>query len=213
MSAETLMLPALDVTDSFMIENLCSPEWAAKQDPERNVPGSWWKIEPDGSITLTYTYARRPYVIFQGEKKVVPFDILRLYFGDPRCSTERTTYRGLDAANNTITGTLETRAFELNRLRTFYGCYHTSHRLEDILPEVYITDVQNNPIVPLAFDPNGDFIYGHVEDDKPTHDVATKLATYEANIARMQQQMDALQNLVAQGDDPSPVTVDSPVLP
>lgn len=137
---------------------------------------------PDGRTPL-FRYARIDYPLAPGEKTIVPFDIISLYFGDPR-SRNGMIQKFMDSRGE---GVIPTREAELGRIAVFWGVYEDGvDRLANVCPDVTFSTLEGFDIVPPCFDPFGDHVYGF---EKNTDTTQSGVA---ATIESMQTQIDQL---------------------
>ena len=177
----------LDPTDSFRLTNTSTTEF------DLDEVNKDWKNEPIKlSNTFTYTWARRKYIVGPGETLTVPWDIVRLNFGDPRSVNE--VYQKYEDQNGEQ-GDIPPRGREVARLCVLHGIYAGNEiRLPECHSVRYITirTMDGQEIFCPAVDIDGSISYGHREGDRDVQDPATMMATMKAQMQRMQEQMDAM---------------------
>jgi len=161
---------------------------------------------PDGKTPLL-RYARIAYDVKPGEKIIVPWEVIALYFGDPRSQGERV----VEASDSRGTHMVPPRGNELLRLSVFYGVYeHGVETLAAVIPDVTITTLDGIEIIPPCFDPDGEHVYGFERNMQRSQDVATL-------IEDMQNQIDALKQAQAMreqyGENDDPLPEDTPRIP
>jgi hypothetical protein len=142
-----------------------------------------------------------------GESRFVPFDVIRVYFGDPR-SIVSAGQRFEDRKGKV--GDIAPRPEEIRRLSVLYGLYSTdAQRLSDVVPDVSITTADNTEVFTPAADPNGLHVYGHITDSRETFDVATTIEQMKMQIRMLEEQQKANEK---KGDDNSgaDVEIDAP---
>jgi hypothetical protein len=142
-----------------------------------------------------------------GEKVIVPWPVIALYFGDPRSQHERT----VEATDSQGVHMVPARGNELMRLSVFYGVYEQGvETIAAVVPRVRITTLDGIEIVPPCFDPDADHIYGFERNMQKTGDVATL-------IENLQSQIDSLKQAQAQrhllGDNDNELPEDIPRQP
>lgn len=167
----------------------------------------------DGKTDLL-RYNRISYRVEAGEKQIVPWEVIALYFGDPRSQVDKI----VEAEDSQGVHKVPTRGNELLRLSVFYGVYEQGvEELAAVVPDVRITTLQGVEIVPPCFDPDNEYTYGYQKSMHRSGDVATMLANLEEAQASMQQQIDTLrQHAVAiqeHGDNNGPIPEDNPGIP
>ena len=159
---------------------------------------------------LELVYARRPYRIKVGESKQVPFDIVRLYFGDPRAiPDEYLRYEDFDGQ----VGDIPPRQQEVRRLAGLYGLYDQNMHLLPQHPrisgiEITTVGTPDSPpqeIFTPALDPEGEVgIYGHTKPNEESHDIATLLSEARAGqdaLARRVAELEAKAGEVHEDDE------------
>jgi hypothetical protein len=162
---------------------------------------------PDGRTPLL-RYARIPYPCGPHEKVIVPFDIISLLFGDPR-SRNGMIQKFQDSKG---TGMIQSREAELMRISVFWGVYEDGvGNLANVVPDITISTLEGQEIVPACFDPYGEYSYGFDKDTSQTQQgAAATIATMQDQIDLLQRQMNALAE---QGDNDEEIPEDLPFLP
>jgi len=143
----------------------------------------------------------------EGEAKLVPFDVVRVYFGDPRSVSG--TF-GRTESKKGVIGDIPPREQELRRLAVLYGLYDTHIEwLDRAVPNVTITTADDTEVICPASDPDGKHIYGYAHESAEVHDVATQLSKMREQIKLLEQQAKAQEKrgVVNDGAD---VEVDGP---
>jgi hypothetical protein len=142
-----------------------------------------------------------------GEERFVPFDIVRVYFGDPR-SIMTGGQRFEDRKGNP--GDIAPRPEETRRLGVLYGVYDTdADKVRDIVPLVDIHTADGTEIVCPATDPEGLHVFGHIANQEENYDLATTIEQLKMQVRMLE---DAQRANDKKGDDNSgkDVTVDGP---
>lgn len=151
--------------------------------------------QPDGR-TPFLRYARLDYPLSPGERVIVPFSVVALYFGDPR-SRNGMIQKFKDSQGE---GVIPTREAELGRIAVYYGVYEDGIvNLPNVVPDISIFTLDEVEIVPPCFDPYGDNIYGFQKNmDQTQGGVA---ATMESLQAQMDQLRSMQESMLARGQD------------
>jgi hypothetical protein len=119
-----------------------------------------------------------------GYAKLVPFDLVRLFFGDPR-SVPGVQGRTEDRKGNV--GDIPPREQEIRRLSTIYGLYDVNAELlPRAVPDVTITTADDVEVICPAADPDGTHVYGYAGTTAEVHDVATQLSNMRKQIAMLE---------------------------
>jgi|ERR1700685_1141307 len=138
-----------------------------------------------------------------GQVKFVPFDVVRLYFGDPRsvpADKDGKLKFGRTEDRHGI-GDIAPRENEIRRLAALYGVYEVNAELLiDAIPDVTVTTGDDIEVVCPVKDPEGKHLYGYEADSRETHDVATQLAHMKEQIKLLEQQAAAEQKKGARND-------------
>ena len=125
----------------------------------------------------------------KGQAKLVPFDLVRVYFGDPRSVPG---VQGRTEDRRGTVGDIAPREAELRRLATVYGLYEANMaRLPEAVPDVTITTADDIEVICPAVDPDGEHVYGFAKETAEVHDVATRLAQLEAETRMLKGQLQA----------------------
>ncbi len=121
--------------------------------------------------------------------KLVPFDLVRIYFGDPRSVPGQF---GRTESRKGQIGDIPPREQEIRRLSVLYGLYDTNTGLiAQAVPQVTITTADDIEVFCPATDPEGTHIYGYAKDSAAVHDPATRFAQLESEMRLVRQQLDA----------------------
>lgn len=109
----------------------------------------------EGFPELLLGWANKEYRILRGKKAIVPFEAACLAFGDPRSGEKISTIRG---PGGNATGWIPDRTNEVARLRLAYGAHADRYnKFDDIpVPNVFVTDLNHEPIIIVLHDPLGD---------------------------------------------------------
>jgi len=141
-----------------------------------------------------------------GQAKLVPFDLVRVFFGDPR-SVPGVQGRTEDKRG---IGDIPPREHEIRRLATLYGIYDVNLiRLSEAVPDVTITTGDDIEIICPATDPEGKHVYGYEHDTAEVHDVATQLSKMREQIKMLESQAKAEAKRGVKNDG-ADVTTDGP---
>ena len=134
----------------------------------------------DGSIEITdniphprlgqpwvATWNSRPYTLYTNQDVYVPFEMAKLYFGDPRSVTD--VYRIKDEHGNDMI--IPDRVAEVKRLRHFWGSSVTQFReyipgdlsfinepISDMMPRVEVYSLAGERILMVMDDPAGNTV-------------------------------------------------------
>jgi hypothetical protein len=134
----------------------------------------------------------------EGQSKLVPFDLVRVYWGDPR-SVPGSGQSVEDRRGNQ--GNVAPREEETRRLACLYGLYDTdAAKVQTIVASVTIMTAEQIEVVCPATDPEGEHVYGHIAPSAENYDLATQLSQL-----KMQQKLleNAMKALEGRGDDNS----------
>lgn len=105
-----------------------------------------------GDKTITFTLPKQKFIIQPGQRAFVPFNLIRIYFGDPRSIVS--SRRMFEDSSGK--GTIPAREAEVDRLKTIYGVYGEDEQtLTDVRPEVEIKSVTGTTIYPPLYDRDG----------------------------------------------------------
>jgi hypothetical protein len=124
-----------------------------------------------------------------GRAKLVPFDLVRLFFGDPRSVPGQF---GRTESRKGRVGDIPPREQEIRRLSVLYGLYDTNTDLiSQVVPNVTITTADDVEVFCPATDPEGTHIYGYAKDSAAVHDPATRFAQLEAEMRQVKMELQA----------------------
>jgi hypothetical protein len=160
---------------------------------------------PDGRTPLL-RYARIAYPLGPGDKEIVPFALIALLFGDPR-SRNGMVQKFKDSSGE---GMIQSREAELSRIAVFWGVYEQGvDSLAAVIPDVTISTLQGQEIIPACFDPWGEHSYGFEKGPIDTQQgAAAQLLALQEQMDQMKAMMDALQH---GGDNDQEIPEDLPL--
>lgn len=149
-----------------------------------------YKLTNLSDHSVTYHIPNRKFVIGPTEYSQVPFDLVRIYFGDPRSIPgSRRLFKDAGAE-----GTIASREEEVTRLKTLYGVYgEDTMKLEDAVPQVLIETFDGIEIVPPAFDRLGIHspqVGKNIADLQNVTDMAAIVAQHEKQLEEMRRMLD-----------------------
>jgi hypothetical protein len=163
----------------------------------------------DATRTLQFMWDNRPYAIPPGKKKLVPFEVVALYFGDPRSRVGMIQ----QFKDSTGAGKVPERHAEVQRLCVRYGVYEQGMddirgaltllqaearangkpALRDENFSAVITTDTGEPIITPLFDHEGtESSYSFELDDERSDDVATILNQMKKRIEYLEAKKDIL---------------------
>lgn len=197
----------IDSADQFFIEN---------HHPDKN---------------LRFVWAKHPYVVGPSMKKIVPFEIVCLYFGDPRSVINK----AVPYKDSRGSGTVPERYGELRRLSVRYGVYEQG--MEDIAAAVTVENerlkildsqtvqpvklliddnfyaqiktLEGELILPPLFDPTGQATYGYQLDDQNSSDLAVIIETLQRKVAVLEGQKSGIDQMGGSNSDVG-IPIDNP---
>lgn len=111
-----------------------------------------YRVTNIGDDTVTFVYNKSKKIINPGETQFLNFDVVKLYFGDPR-SVVGSTRKFQDSRG---TGDIPDRRAEIDRLATLYGIYADKHRLPTVVPCCKVETASGYELILPAFDPTGE---------------------------------------------------------
>jgi hypothetical protein len=179
---------------------------------------------PENSVT--FGWANRMYTIGPMKKRLVPFDVICLYFGDPRSKVGQI----VPFTDSTGSGHVPERYAEVKRLCVRYGVYEqgmdnikgswdieNARLLADGKPalrgEVFdciVTNETGDVIIPPLFDHDGsESNIGFNIGDQSSEDVATILSNLRNRIDQLEGQKEALDERGGNNDDEG-IGIDNP---
>jgi hypothetical protein len=170
-------------------------------------------------IPATQTY--KAYRIPPGKTGLVPFEPIRVWWGDPRCKPQvMTRFRDSSIRIGEPRGFINTREDELRRLGVLYGSYASD--VQTLLDPEYqrgsphfgetkrvphpisVQTESGDPIVPLCFDLTGDTVYPAV--DNSTESLTDEVA-YRTHLEKRLDEMKAELNRISGASDDAEVDV------
>jgi len=160
---------------------------------------------PDGRTDLL-RWARVAYRCEAGEKVIVPWPVIALYFGDPRSQPDKI----VTAEDSQGVHQVPMRMAELQRLSVFWGVYEQGiDIIADMVPDVSITTLTGTEIIPPVFDPYGEHIYGYQKSMQKSSDIATLMSQMQEELDELRSKYDSIQ---IHGDNDGEIPVDTPGL-
>ncbi len=159
---------------------------------------------PDGRTDLL-RWARVAYRCEAGEKVIVPWPVIALYFGDPRSQMDKI----VQAEDSQGEHQVPMRVAELLRLSVFWGVYEQGvDAIAAMIPDVTISTLTGIEIIPPCFDPYGEHIYGHKRSMQKSSDIATLMGQMQEELDELRRNYDSIQ--VAGQDNDGPLPIDNP---
>ena len=152
-------------------------------------------IQNVGDKTVTFKLPRQKFIIEPGQIAFVPFNLVRIYFGDPRSIAG--TRRMFD--DSTGKGTIPSRELEVTRLKTLYGVYgEDTLKLEDVAPKITIKTTTGREILPPLYDRDGSKSEAQVgprsiSDLANVETLGAIIAKHESDLEMMRQYMDKVK--------------------
>jgi hypothetical protein len=142
----------------------------------------------------------------KGQRRLVPFDLVRIYFGDPRSLVTRQRFE----TRKGETGDIAPRSEETRRLSVLYGVYDTdAEKVKDLVPAVNITTADGVEVFCPAVDPQGNHVYGHISDSAENYDLATTIESMKMQIRLLEEQQKATEKK-GTSNDGADVETDGP---
>ncbi len=170
--------------------------------------------------TLSLVLGKRRYTVAPGKSALVPFELIRIWWGDPRARPGQFT----KFSDSKESGYINKREAEIMRLGVLYGSYVADvvslndpdwpveddrhGRVAKRTPwPVTIQDESGQPIVPCGLDLTGDAIYPGIAGDTENLDDQVQYRQHlERQMDAMREQLAALGAPQGTGD----VEVDAP---
>jgi hypothetical protein len=198
--------------------------------PDIDSGDSFWIENHHPSRTLTFVWAKIHYNIAPGKKRIVPFEVVCLYFGDPRSKLGA----AVPYKDSRGSGTVPERMGEVQRLSVRYGVYEQGmesiaeavevenarlaqlnessiQTFKPLLSDNFharITDLESNPIITPLFDHDGSVTYGFALDDEKSNDIAAIIQNYERRLAALEGK-EAVMDINGPNDDEG-IPIDNP---
>jgi hypothetical protein len=179
--------------------------------------------------TIVFGWAKREYAIAPGKKRLVPFDVVTLCYGDPRSRVGQI----LSYSDSTGSGQIPDRNAEVQRLSVRYGVYEQGMEdikhwfevenrklieddkppMNDAIWHTKVTTETGEEVMTPLFDHSGTSSnYGYSEATQRSDDVATMLENLRSRIDYLEAQKDSLDELGGENDDEG-VEFDNPDIP
>jgi hypothetical protein len=184
-------------------------------------PDQQFIITNNGDEALRLRWDSRTYVIEPSDHKVVPFDVVRVYYGDPRSvgkvEQKYDEQREIGGRKNP-NAYIAARNAEVDRLAVLYGLYAgreaelpTHPKIKDVV----ITTIDRIEVFCPAVDPEGLFTYAYREANDNVQDTATLLAVMQRKMEQQQHLIDELAGRLSSDtpDDDEDVGIDAPRFP
>lgn len=156
---------------------------------------SFWIENHHPSATLRFVWGKLPYTIGPGKKKIVPFEVVCLYFGDPRSKVGA----AVPYKDSRGSGTVPERLGEVRRLSVRYGVYeqgmdniaeaitaenarlaeidaNSIKKIKPLISDNFYAEIytlEDQKVITPLFDHDGTTTYGYSLDDERSDDIAT----------------------------------------
>jgi hypothetical protein len=169
----------------------------------------------DRDLVIPATLTYKQYVVPPGKTALVPFEVIRVWWGDPRCRPQvYTRFRDSGIPNGQPAGVVNKREEEIRRLGVLYGSYCTdvdtllspdydrgsAHYGEPkVVPHPVSIQTENgDPVIPACFDRSGENVYPVVNTsvEELTDEVA-----YRQYLERRLDEMKSELNRISGSDD------------
>jgi hypothetical protein len=174
----------------------------------------------DNPLPFPLKWARIDYTPAPHMTKMVPFDVVALFFGDPR-SRPGVKQKFQDS---TGAGEIPTREEEVARLSVRYGVYEQG--MQDIVghataiakegrghypPDCSIKTLAQEEVIPPLYDPQGEFTYTFTPQKQESNDPATLFNQLQKQINTLQDAQERLSRQQQQddvvADEPYPLDI------
>jgi hypothetical protein len=177
--------------------------------------------------TLEFQWNRLVYKIAPGMKKIVPFDVVALFFGDPRSIAGRSVpYR-----DSRGPGMVPDRRVEVMRLSVRYGVYEQgaadiraaiieeNRRLAMLNEQSFrpvtalrdenfyarVTTLEGDEVIPPLFDHEGKHTYGFSVDNQKSDDIAVLMRDYESRLKALEKTKEVVDESGDNTDEGIPI--------
>lgn len=178
----------------------------------------FWIENTHATETIHLQWARKPYDVLPGDQVLVPFEVVSLFYGDPRSRVGVIQ----QYADSTGSGQVPERMAEVQRLCVRYGVYeqgmediHESLSAESIrlqhegrrpLSDVnfyarILTADKQSEIIPPLLDAKGEMHYGFTKSVQRSDDIATLMISMQDQLDSLRAQQEALLERGADNDD------------
>jgi hypothetical protein len=192
---------------------------------------SFWIENHHQSETMRFKWANVPYNIAPLKKRIVPFEVICLNFGDPRSKVGS----AVPYKDSRGSGMVPERMGEVRRLSIRYGVYEQgmenihealksennrlsifseSHMglpvklMNDINFYAKIKSLEDIEILTPLFDPDGSITYGYTLDDQKSQDLSVIISQLTNRVRQLEGQKETLD---VQGDnDDNGISIDNP---
>lgn len=182
--------------------------------------GETFRIRNDHETEpLDVSLGKRTWHVEPGKTALVPFEIIRIWWGDPRCRTGVFT----KFADSKESGYINKREEEIGRLGVLYGTY--ANDVETLLnPEwppgdsrygveprrvphpISVQTEGGDRVIPCCFDLTGEAVYGAVRNDsEDLNDQVVYREHLETRLDEIQAELRSLQGV----SDPDDAEVDA----
>ena len=168
-------------------------------------PDQQFRLTNNGDESRTFKWDHRKYVVEAHSHRIVPFDVIRLYFGDPR------SVRGIEQRYEDTVGNppnpnarVAKREKEVERLAVLYGLYAGKEQDLPNHPSIRDFVVETFDGVEIfcpAVDPEGEITYAHREATDNVQDTAALLAMMQRKQEQQQALIDQLLGKVNAAED------------
>lgn len=189
--------------------------------------GDHFFVENHGNEPMEFVWAKRHYKVGVSKKKLVPFEVIALYFGDPRSVVGQIQ----KYQDSTGPGEVPERYAEVQRLAVRYGVYEQG--MDDIATAVNdentrlahngmkslrienfaarISDTEGNYIIPPLFDRDGLEAYGFNLGDENSQDLATIIRNLQSRLDHVEGIKSNLDKKGVEENTDDGIALDNPV--
>lgn len=175
--------------------------------------GDWVKVTNHEEDDIIFRYSSKDYRVRAGMENMVPFEVVKHYYGDPRSQLQK--YRL--AIDENTTEWIEDRATQLQALSVMYGVYdpnnisglderdgegNVNHRpgMRDIMKRVTVTTLDGEELVFPVDDPFCNKSLPAESDLSMAAAMARRVHDLENQLFTIKQQIEGSDNTVLQSE-------------
>lgn len=158
--------------------------------------GDFCELHNRDDHTLQFSWNSKPYRVDPGHKIMVPFELVKLYFGDPRSTAAMSSQRDL----NGVIHWLPDRASEIRRLRCLYDNQAGDEGSVYGFPKVEIFDINGERVLTVLDDPTGETVTPATRSVSEDNEILGLVRKQQQTIDMLMQRL----NLTATGEPIEP---------
>lgn len=149
-------------------------------------PGDFVQLRNVGPHPLLFLWDSKKYRLDPGQQMPVPFELAKLYLGDPRSGPSMASIRDFRG----IVHWIPDRASEIRRLRCLYDNQTGDESTVVGFPQVRVFDLEGKPVITVLDDPSGETTTPVNQSVADNNEIMAIIQRQQATIDMLLQRLD-----------------------